>query len=303
MVALVPISVFITIVLLIWALSPPGNESIEGRLRRHGYLPSGRRVADLNRPFSTRILNPFIERASTIVARITPEQMQQRTKEKLEQSGLKISPSGFLLLELVVGAGLAISILSPALKSGTFGPREVLMGLIVFALGIRLPDFWLSRKFSARQHKIRRSLPDALDLITICVEAGYGLDAALAKVAEKTKGPLAGELSRALLEINLGKPRSQALKDMAQRANVAELQAFIATVVQAEQMGVSIASVLRVQSDSMRVRRRQRAEEEAMKAPVKMLFPLVLFIFPAMFVVILGPAVLRIANFFLTKPG
>jgi len=300
--ALVPIFVFITFVLMIWALTPVQSESLEGRLRRHGYLPSARQLSDLNKPFSQRVLAPFIEKAGSLMARIAPQQLQQRTKEKLEQANLRMSPAGFLLLTAVFGLLLPLVAVSSSLRSGTFGLKEAGLGIALFFLGTRLPDFWLGRKFASRQHKIRKSLPDALDLITICVEAGYGLDAALAKVAEKTKGPLAEELSRALLEVNLGKPRGLALRDLAQRAKVAELQSFIATIVQAEQMGVSIANILRVQSDSMRVRRRQRAEEEAMKAPVKMLFPLVLFIFPAMFVVILGPAVIRIAGFFLMTP-
>ena len=303
MLVLIPLFVFITVILLFWALNPPGKESVEVRLRRHGYLPSARQVADLDKPFSNRVIAPFIERASSLVVKITPQQMQEQTTRKLEQANLQISPAAFLLLSITIGSVLMLLVVGPALKSGTIGLREMVLGAALFGLGIRLPDLWLSRKFKARQNKIRKSLPDAMDLITICVEAGYGLDAALAKVSEKTKGPLADELNRALLEINLGKPRAHALKDMAQRAGVAELQAFIATIVQAEQMGVSIASVLRVQSDSMRVHRRQRAEEEAMKAPIKMLFPLIFFIFPAMFVVILGPAALRIAGSFLIKPG
>lgn len=301
MLALIPIFVFITMVLLVWALSSPGKESVEGRLRRHGYLPSARQVADLNKPFSSRVVAPSVDKLALIVMKVTPQQMQRQTKQKLEQANLGISPAGFLFFSIVAGLILALMVAFPTLKSGSFGVREGIFALALFGLGVRLPDMWLTRKFKARQNKIRKSLPDAMDLITICVEAGYGLDAALAKVAEKTQGPLADELNRVLMEVNLGKPRSQALKDMAQRAGVAELQSFIATVVQAEQMGVSIASVLRVQSDSMRIRRRQRAEEEAMKAPVKMLFPLVFFIFPAMFVVILGPAGLKIAGFFMTK--
>lgn len=293
MLALVPFLAFVAVGLLMWALAAPRDESTEIRLRRHGYLPSSRQLADLKKPFSQRVLAPLAEKAVGLMARTAPAQVQQRTREKLEQAGLGISPGGFLVLTPLLGLALPLIVVSPALRSGTFGPLQALLGLALFFVGMRLPGFWLSRKITARQNKLRKSLPDALDLITICVEAGYGLDAALAKVAEKTKGPLAEELDRALLEVKLGKPRSQALKDMAQRAKVAELQSFIATVVQAEEMGVSIAGILRVQSDAMRVKRRQMAEEMAMKAPVKMLFPLVIFIFPAMFVVILGPVVLR----------
>ncbi|MDP2659168.1 MAG: type II secretion system F family protein [Dehalococcoidia bacterium] len=302
MLALIPLSVFITVVLLMWAVNPPGLESVEGRLRRHGYMPASRQMVELDKPFSNRVLGPLLEQATSLVIRIAPQEMQRRTAEKLEQANVAVSPAGFLFLTTVIALVLPLIVISPALRSGTFGVREAFFGLALFFFGTRLPGFWLSRKITARQTRIRKSLPDALDLITICVEAGYGLDAALAKVAEKTRGPLADELSRALLEVSLGKPRGQALKDMAQRAGVAELQSFIATVVQAEQMGVSIAGVLRVQSDSMRVRRRQRAEEAAMKAPVKMLIPLVLFIFPAMFVVLLGPVAIKMVTTFATNP-
>lgn len=302
MLAMTPWLVVITVVLLMWALSPPRPASVEVRLRKHGYLPSTRHVADLNKPFSQRVVGPALENLAAMVARLTPLDVQRRTKEKLEQAHLQMGPGGFLLLKAGIGLILPLLLLSPSLRAGRFGFRELLLGLALLFLGTRLPDLLLGRKISARQSKIRKSLADALDLITICVEAGYGLDAALAKVTEKTKGPLAEELSRALLEINLGKPRGQALRDMAQRAKVAEFQAFIATLVQAEQMGVSIADILRVQSDSMRVRRRQIAEEAAMKAPVKMLFPLVLFIFPAMFVVILGPTVIKIIDSVLLRP-
>ncbi|MDP2727914.1 MAG: type II secretion system F family protein, partial [Dehalococcoidia bacterium] len=289
-----PLLAFVTVALLFWALTAPGKESMEGRLRKHGYLPTSRQVVDLDKPFSQRVASPLINKAGDLVVRIAPERMQRRTKEKLEQAHLKMNPTKFLLFMAILALGLPLIFIAPAIREGHFGFRELILGPGLFFLGVRIPDFWLSRKITARQTKIRKSLPDALDVITICVEAGYGLDAALTKVSEKSQGPLAEELEHALSEVNLGKPRSQALRDMARRTNVSDLQSFIATIIQAEQMGISIGSILRVQSDSMRVKRRQRAEEAAMKAPVKMLFPLVLFILPAMFVVILGPAALRI---------
>jgi len=303
MLELFPFIAFITVVLFVWALSAPSNQTMEGRLKKHGYLSTSRQVANLSKPFSQRVALPLAEKAGEVLARITPERLQRRTKEKLELAQLRISPSLFLLATVGLGVILPLLVLSPALREGRFGIREFFLGLAILFLGMRMPGFWLSRKITARQHKVRKSLPDALDLITICVEAGYGLDAALAKVAEKTKGPLAAELAHALLQINLGKPRSQALREVAQRTKVAELQSFIATIIQAEQMGVSIATILRVQSDSMRVKKRQMAEEEAMKAPIKMLFPLVVCILPAMFVVVLGPAAMRMLSFFMGNPG
>lgn len=298
----IPLVVFITVVLVVWALSTPGAQSVETRLRRHGYLSRTKSAADLDQPFSRRVFSPLLAKLGDLIVRVTPQRMQRRTKDRLELAQLRMSPSAFLLLRVLLGPVLSLAVLSPNLKAGLFGFRALILGLVFFFLGTRLPDFWLSRRIASRQQKIRRSLPNALDLITICVEAGYGLDAALAKVSEKTNGPLADELEHALLQVNLGKPRSEALRDVARRTKVPDLQAFIATVIQAEQMGVSIASILRVQSDSMRVKRRQLAEEEAMKAPVKMLFPLVICILPAMLVVVLGPAAMKIASFFMGNP-
>jgi tight adherence protein C len=165
-------------------------------------------------------------------------------------------------------------------------------------LGFYLPFYMISSRARTRQHAIIKSLPDAFDLITTCVEAGLGLDAALARVAEKVQGPFADELKRALREVALGKSRRDALKELGDRTGVPDLIQFTNAVIQAEAMGSSIGQVLRVQAEQLRVRRRQRAEEQAYKAPVKMLFPLVLCIFPTLFIVILGPAVITIMQGF-----
>lgn len=159
-----------------------------------------------------------------------------------------------------------------------------------------MPRMWLKGKVGARQKLVLRALPDALDLVTTCVEAGLGLDAALARVAEKSEGPFADELSRMLRDVAMGKLRREAMTELSERIGVEELTGFINSVIQAEQLGVGIAQVLRVQSDQMRMKRRQRAERSAHEAPIKMLFPLVLFIFPSFMIVILGPAVIRIAQ-------
>jgi len=152
----------------------------------------------------------------------------------------------------------------------------------------------LGNKISTRKNSVIKSLPDALDLLTICVEAGLGFDQAMQKVAEKWEDELSRSFARVLHEVRLGKIRREALRDMAERLDVSDVTSFIAAVIQAEQLGVSIAKVLRIQSDQMRVRRRQRAEEKAHQAPVKMLFPMVFLIFPAIWVVLLGPAILQV---------
>jgi tight adherence protein C len=164
------------------------------------------------------------------------------------------------------------------------------------AIGFSLPLFWLKTTVRSKQRLIVKDLPDAMDLIITCVEAGLGLDAALAKVSEQMKGPLAKEISQMLREVGMGRLRREALADLGQRTGVEELISFVNAVIQAEQLGVSIGHVLKVQSDQMRTHRRQRAERLAHEAPVKMMFPLVLFIFPAFLLVILGPAAIRIAT-------
>ena len=168
-----------------------------------------------------------------------------------------------------------------------------LVSLALLAIGWRLPDYWLDWAIAARKRQILRGLPDALDLLTVCVEAGLGLDAAFATVAEKFAGPLSDEVGLTMYEISLGMRRRDALRDLSQRVQVAELTTFLTAIIRAEQTGVNVGDILRVQADGMRVRRRQRAQELAQQAPVKMLFPLVLGIFPALFIVILAPAIIK----------
>jgi tight adherence protein C len=172
---------------------------------------------------------------------------------------------------------------------------------LCLAMGVMLPKVWLENRVRLRQKVILKSLPDAFDLITTCVEAGLGLEAALARVAEKVQGPFGEELTVMLQDVALGKLRRDALREVAERTGVPDLTSFINAVIQAETMGTSIAAVLRVQADQMRIRRRQRAEQEAQAAPIKMMFPLVLFIFPTMFIVILGPAAISIYETLIAK--
>jgi tight adherence protein C len=173
--------------------------------------------------------------------------------------------------------------------------------LIAFAavgavIGFFLPDLLLYNAGTKRQARIQATLPDAMDMLSICVEAGLGFEAALAQVARNTDGPLAADLSRTLQEMQIGKSRTEALRSLAERTTVPELRVFVSSLVQAGELGISVASVLREQSAEMRVRRRQRAEEKAQKVPVKILFPLVTCLFPAMFVVIIGPGAISIAH-------
>jgi tight adherence protein C len=195
-----------------------------------------------------------------------------------------------------------VSCLGFAFTLGVLAPGMLIQKLGIAAvfliIGWMLPRMWLKGQVKARQKQIIRALPDSLDLVTTCVEAGLGLDAALARVAEKTEGPFAEELQRMLRDVAMGKLRRDALTELHERVGVDELTNFVNSIIQAEQLGVGIAQVLRVQSDQLRTKRRQRAEKAAHEAPIKMLFPLVFFIFPAFLIVILGPAVIRIATNF-----
>jgi tight adherence protein C len=220
---------------------------------------------------------------------------------RLIQAGEPITLSGFLVICAVVEAGMVIMGFLLAVSSGGLHGKSLMVFGGFAVMGILLPRIWLGNQVRSRQKEILKSLPDAFDLVTTCVEAGLGLDASLARVAEKVTGPFAEDLTIALREVSLGKLRRDALKEMAVKAGVPDLVIFINAVVQAETMGTSIATVLRVQADQMRVRRRQRAEQQAYQAPVKMIFPLVLCIFPTLFIVILGPAAITIYESFIKK--
>ncbi len=252
---------------------------------------------ELQQPLFERTLRPLATRLSGIAQRFASPSKVSRTEKRLSMAGNPgaLRTVDFLGLKLVM-AGL--------IGAGSFALFGVLLGnppfgfvsaIIVGALGFFGPELWLSRRIRARQKQVLLAVPDTLDLLTISVRAGLSFDGALTKVVEKTHGPLADEFRRALAEIRVGKARRDALRDIAERTDVTALSNFIAAIIQAEQLGVSISKVLQVQSEQLRIARRQRAEEMAAKAPIKMLFPLVGCIFPSMFIVILGPAIILIA--------
>jgi tight adherence protein C len=250
-------------------------------------------------PVSGRIFAPLTQTIAQQAARMMPTGMLRSIEQKLILAGEPITVNAFIMMRLIC-AGLFFSLPLLLVYGGGMKIGMVSLGLIgAFGLvGIMLPGMWLSSRVSQRQHQIIKTLPDAFDLITTCVEAGLGLDAALARVAEKVEGAFADELSRTLRDIGLGKMRSEALRELSDRTGVPDLTTFVNAVIQAERMGSSVGQVLRVQSEQLRTRRRQRAEEQAYKAPVKMIFPLVLCIFPTLFIVILGPAAITIMQDF-----
>jgi tight adherence protein C len=232
-----------------------------------------------------------------LAERINPQGGMENVQHNLDLAG---NPYGwsptqfmgfrFLAALLLGGIGVVILVLAKSMAL----PRRIILTGIMAVGGYYLPSLWLRSKTSSRQREIARSLPDALDLLTICVEAGLGFDGAIARVAQKWNDELSGEFRRVLQEIQLGKLRRTALRGMANRVEVPEVSTFVAAIVQAEELGVSIAKVLRIQAEEMRRRRRQRAEELARQAPIKMLPAIAFLIFPAIFVVLLGPAVLRV---------
>jgi tight adherence protein C len=235
-----------------------------------------------------------------LAVRLSPSGIATTLQRRLDLAG---NPSGWTPDRILAAKGLGLFILGGL--GGLYGLRTIgllVVGAAVAATaGFFLPDILLYNAGIKRQEKIQKALPDALDMLTVCVEAGLGFDAALAQVARNTTGPLAAEFSRVLQEIQIGKSRSQALRAMTYRTTVPELRAFVSALVQASELGIAIADVLREQAKEMRVRRRQRAEEKAQKVPVKILFPLVFCLFPSMFIVIIGPAAISIVHVFFGK--
>jgi len=254
---------------------------------------------ELSQPFGERVLIPVIRRVGEFSARFTPQKAIQDTARRLELAGnpWPIDASTFLairfILAVVFGGFLtAVILISPPSKASD---NFMYIGGATFA-GFFLPHLMLTSKITRRQAEIRKAMPDALDLLTICVEAGLGFDAAMAKVSEKWENELSLAFARAIREVQLGKVRREALKAMADRLGLPEMTSFVAAIIQSEQLGVSMAKVLRIQSDQMRMKRRQFAEEQAHKAPIKMIIPMALLIFPSIMIIILTPAAIQIMS-------
>ncbi|MGZ6265845.1 MAG: type II secretion system F family protein, partial [Candidatus Limnocylindrales bacterium] len=250
--------------------------------------------------FTERTLRPLVARLSRMGGRLGRVSSTEVAERRLAMAGnpgdLRLTDWMGVKILVAIAVGVLMFLLLGVLSGNVAG--GLFLGMVGFGIGYMLPEFWLGRKIKARQKVILIMIPDTLDLLTISVRAGLGFDAALAKVVEKLPGPLSDEFRRALAEVRVGKARRDALRDMVPRTDVAPLSAFIGAIVQAEQLGVSISKVLQIQSEQLRIERRQRAEEQAAKAPIKMLFPLVGCIFPSLFIVILGPAIISIVKTF-----
>jgi tight adherence protein C len=248
---------------------------------------------ELQRPFSERVLRPAIERLGSMLSRSTPQKARQDLLNKLELAGRpgNLTPEDFVAVRLVAAAILAALgfLLGLLLANPVYLVIALAGGAI---LGYYLPVLWLKQKVDGRRNEIQKGLPDALDLLVICVDAGLGFDAALARVTDKYHNALSDLLSKALREVSLGRPRLEALDEMGRNSGVEDLHNFMQAVIQSEQFGTGIGKILRIQADEMRRRRRQRAQEKGAQATLKMMLPMVGCIFPTLWIVLLGPAVL-----------
>jgi tight adherence protein C len=286
------------VIIILFSLRGRGQvDVVQERLASIGSTaPKNLEQIELSQPFMERTIRPFVTGLSASLTRASSTTMSERMSRRLSLAG---NPGN-----LAAGDWLGVKAIAAFIgMAALLGVAALIgQGLVVIIgagaagtlLGYVVPDFWLGRRVKARQKRILRAVPDALDLLTISVRAGLGFDGALAKVVERMPGPLSDEFRRALAEIRVGKTRRDALRDIVTRTEVPALSNFISAIVQAEQLGVAISRVLQVQSEQLRVERRQRAEEAAAKAPIKMLFPLVGCIFPSLFIVILGPALILI---------
>jgi tight adherence protein C len=258
----------------------------------------GRAVARADLPASDRILAPALRRLVWLARRVTPAGTPDRLQRRLDLAG---NPDRWTVERLlaVKSGGLVSGALLGGLLAWRGGGALALAFLLgLAAIGLWLPDILLYNAGTKRQESLRRTVPDALDMLTVCVEAGLGFDAGLAQVSRNISGAIAGEFARLLQEMRIGKSRIAAFQDLAARTTVPELHIFVSALVQSDKLGIPVAGVLREQSHEMRLKRRQRAEEQAQKVPVKILFPLLLTIFPSLFVVVIGPAAIQMVHSF-----
>ena len=268
------------------------------RAKRYG--TRNQRELETRRSVNDRVFGPLAARLASVTMKLMPKTNPDQVANKLLSAGLarSLSPQAYLALKAGLGGlfilfGLFVTItgaMAPA-----FGFLIAMMGA---AIGFIAPDFVINNRIRGRKDRMRAELPNVLDLLCVSVEAGLGFDQALVKLNERMEGPLVDEFGLVLHEMRIGQSRSAALKNLSKRVEAAEVAQFARAIVQADQLGISLSRILRVQSQDMRLRRQLAAEEKAMKAPVKMLFPTVIFIFPSMFVVALGPAALNLMKSF-----
>ena len=290
-------SIFILVYILLRTYAPTEGP-VEIRLRALDSTTAERVDLDeeLEKPFAHRILSPLTSSMAGHLRYMTPKAIRNMVQEKMTAAGGLggMGPDEFLLMTGFLA--VALPVVTAVLATLANAPPNKIVGFSMYALalGTYMPFLMLNRKIASRRESMERDLPDVLDLLTVSVEAGLGFDGALQKLTEKMKGALVDEFSRLLQQVRIGIPKREALLEMGTRCSVQDISIFTTAVIQADQLGVSIGNVLRVQSAAMREKRKQKAQEQAMKAPIKLLLPLVLFIFPTIFIILLGPAVIQV---------
>ncbi len=275
-----------------------GGGDVQLRLEEYGgraevETPLTLEELELSRPFSERVIKPILVGLAKGFSKLSPSKSREAAELQLEMAGKPNNwgPTEFFGIRIFVALVLGVLFFLITLLTSQF-TYALLVAPLGFLMGFVMPILWLRSKIRNRQTEIVKSLPDALDLLTIAVEAGMGFDGAMQKLADKWDNQLSKGFAKVVQEMRLGIPRRDALRNMDKTMGVPDVTTFVAAIIQAEMLGVSIAKILRVQSEQMRIKRRQRAQEMANKAPIKMLFPMVFLIFPALFIVLLGPAVL-----------
>lgn len=272
---------------------PTQPDAVQTRLTTYAVRPKTLAEIEFEQPFSERTIKPIIRSLSALLRSRTPEKTLDDLRRDLVLAGKpgNLTVNDFLGLKL---AGAIIVGIGATFGSVSFGAPFFVILLAPIAggaLGFFLPNIWLSGKISKRKTEIQLALPDVLDLLVVCVEAGLGFDSAMQKVTEKYDNALTREFAQIIREVRLGKPRREAMRDMVERTQVGDVSSFISAIIQADQLGVSISRILTIQSEQMRLKRRQRAEKLAHQAPIKMLIPMALFMLPTIYLVILGPMV------------
>jgi len=278
-----------------------GSDPLQARLAEYAdrEMPASLEELEMSLSFKDRVVIPIFKKLAELLTKFTPEQQLESTRHQLELAGkghktdARTEFGKRIIMTMLMGGGAFVLFFMVTKQTPINAVGLTIGGAL---LGYYLPALQLKSQIEKRQHNIVKALPDALDLLTICVEAGLGFDAAMGKVYEKWDNDLSIAFGRVIQEIQLGKIRREALRDMASRMDVPDVTSFTAAIIQADQLGVSISKILRVQSDQMRVKRRQRAQEKAQQAPVKMMIPMVLLIFPSIWIVLLGPSIIILMN-------
>jgi tight adherence protein C len=291
-------AVVVSIPLLVWSIASARQarpKKVNTKLDAEAAFTDLRELV-LQRSAKERVVRPGVAALAQRARRFTPAGMVKNLEHRIHLAGADAEwpIERALALKMILGGAGALLGIFRLLTAPSFG--SLLLAVMATAVGYFAPDVLMAQKASKRQDLLKRELADTLDQITISVEAGLGFEPAMARAARSRKGPLAAELSRTLQDVQLGVPRSTALKHLVERTDVSDLRSFVHAVAQAEKYGVPIARILRVQSGELREKRRQAAEERAMKLPVKIVMPLILFILPALFIVLMGPAAIRISH-------